>query len=520
MGMAASVCGGIAAIVVVVMLMFAGILAALVTLVVLTLVLLPLVIHGRDGHTGYEKILAATLFRRADRAGKTKYVSGVTGQTPDGCTRLPGLLAATELVSGTDVYGEEFGVLITPAIEHYAIVFQTEATGAEMVNQSVTDNEVAHHGGWLAQLSQEADVVAAAVTVETAPDPGTRLVRMMNRHRQDDAPEFSGATMDEIAQKYPVASSSITTRVAVTFNGKPRAGEQARARVDMLDYLARRLPGFRAGLTTTGAGTAVRAMSAADLTDAVRVAYDPSVAQLVEEERAAGGTGLTWSEAGPAYAREFGEHYSHNGAHSISWHMKEPPSGVFYDQVLRDLLKPHGDIDRKTGHPGVPPGTRRTRPADRGERHPRRHHPSDVAGTAPASGFDHARRRPQVRERAGHRGRGGAVRDDRHRHRDRRGHVGAGGIHGAAARRLPTHPVAPGPLQPSRHVRRRPAPGVGAARAPGGARLDARRPVTAANTAAWAVFAAAGDRNGRDRPHHHHPLLRCFLPPLMLERTI
>lgn len=254
LGMAASVCGGIAAIVVVVMLMFAGILAALVTLVVLTLVLLPLVIHGRDGHTGYEKILAATLFRRADRAGKTKYVSGVTGQTPDGCTRLPGLLAATELVSGTDVYGEEFGVLITPAIEHYAIVFQTEATGAEMVNQSVTDNEVAHHGGWLAQLSQEADVVAAAVTVETAPDPGTRLVRMMNRHRQDDAPEFSVATMDEIAQKYPVASSSITTRVAVTFNGKPRAGEQARSRADMLDYLARRLPGFRAGLTTTGAG--------------------------------------------------------------------------------------------------------------------------------------------------------------------------------------------------------------------------------------------------------------------------
>jgi len=237
LGMAASVCGGIAAIVVVVMLMFAGILAALVTLVVLTLVLLPLVIHGRDGHTGYEKILAATLFRRADRAGKTKYVSGVTGQTPDGCTRLPGLLAATELVSGTDVYGEEFGVLITPAIEHYSIVFQTEATGAEMVNQSVTDNEVAHHGGWLAQLSQEADVVAAAVTVETAPDPGTRLVRMMNRHRQDDAPEFSGATMDEIAQKYPVASSSITTRVAVTFNGKPRAGEQARSRADMLDYL-------------------------------------------------------------------------------------------------------------------------------------------------------------------------------------------------------------------------------------------------------------------------------------------
>lgn len=183
--------------------------------------------------------------------------------------------------------------------------------------------------------------------METAPDPGTRLVRMMNRHRQDDAPEFSGATMDEIAQKYPVASSSITTRVAVTFNGKPRAGEQARSRADMLDYLARRLPGFRAELTTTGAGTAVRAMSAADLTDAVRVAYDPSVAQLVEEERAAGGTGLTWSEAGPAYAREFPEHYSHDGAHSISWHMKEPPSGVFYDQVLRDLLKPHGDIDRK-----------------------------------------------------------------------------------------------------------------------------------------------------------------------------
>ncbi len=185
------------------------------------------------------------------------------------------------------------------------------------------------------------------MTIETAPDPGTRLVRMVKRHTQDTAPEFSTATLDEITTRYPAASSTTTTRIAMTFSSRPRPGEDKRSEEDMLADLGRRLPGLRQGLRSTGAGTTVRMMSGADLTDAVRVCYDPSVAQLVEEQRGQGGTGLAWSEAGPAFAHDLPEHYAHDGAFSMVWQMRDAPPGVFYDHSLKSLLAPHPDIARK-----------------------------------------------------------------------------------------------------------------------------------------------------------------------------
>ena len=271
MGMAASILVGVAAVIVVINLMAFGLIAAAVALLVAVLVLTPMIAHGPDGHSGYQRLLGRVVFRHSAKAGRTVYLAGATGQTPDGRTRLPGLLAQTELAQAVDAYGDAYGVIVTPGVDHYSVTMASEASGNDLVDQPVTDSAVAHWGGWIAQLGQEPDVVAAAVTIETAPDPGTRLVRMVKRHTQDTAPEFSAATLDEITTAYPAASSTTTTRIAMTFSSRPRPGEDRRSQQDMLAYLGRRLPGFRAGLKTTGAGTTVRMMSAADLTDAVRV---------------------------------------------------------------------------------------------------------------------------------------------------------------------------------------------------------------------------------------------------------
>jgi ribosomal protein L21E len=347
MGMAASILVGVAAVIVVIMLMTFGVIAAAVVLLVSVLVLTPMIVRGPDGHSGYQRLLGRVVFRHAAKAGHTTYLAGATGQTPDGRTRLPGLLAQSELLEAVDAYGDAYGVLHTPGVDHYAAVLASEAAGNDLVDQSVTDSAVAHWGGWMAHLGQQPDILAATVTIETAPDPGTRLVRMVKRHTQDSAPEFSLATLDEITTQYPAASSTTSTRIALTFSSRPRPGEDKRSQQDVLADLGRRLPGLRQGLRTTGAGTTVRMMTAADLTDAVRVAYDPSVAQLVEEQRGQGGTGLAWSEAGPAFAHDLPEHYAHDGAFSIVWQMREAPPGVFYDNSLKSLLAPHSDIARK-----------------------------------------------------------------------------------------------------------------------------------------------------------------------------
>jgi hypothetical protein len=350
LSLAATVLAGFSALAVVTSMMTFNLATAGVVLVVALVVIAPLVQTDREGRIGYQRIVARLRHRRAAKAGRTTYVAGPASHgTPDGRTRLPGLAAATELLEGHDVYGAPFAVLHTKATDHYSVVFQGEADGDDLVDQAVTDAQVAHWGGWLARLGQEADVAAASVTVETAPDPGTRLTRMIRGHTQPGAPEFAAATLDEIVASYPSASSIITTRIAMTFTGKARSDESKRSPAEMLEYLARVVPGYRNHLRVTGAGTSVRMMSAADLTDAIRVCFDPSVSQLVDEQRAEnpGGTGLTWSEAGPAFAQEFPDRYAHDGAFSMVWQMRQPPTGVFTDSVLKALLAPHPDIARK-----------------------------------------------------------------------------------------------------------------------------------------------------------------------------
>lgn len=88
-------------------------------------------------------------------------------------------------------------------------------------------------------------------------------------------------------------------------------------------------------------------MTATELAESVRVAYDPTVAPLVEEARATGGTGLTWDQAYPMAAQESWDHYRHDGAFSVTWAMTEAPQGEVFSNVLTGLVQPNRDIARK-----------------------------------------------------------------------------------------------------------------------------------------------------------------------------
>ena len=63
----------------------------------------------------------------------------------------------------------------TRGVGQLTVVLETEPDGAALVDQPQVDQWVAHYGQWLAALSQEPGLVACQVSVETAPDPGTRL---------------------------------------------------------------------------------------------------------------------------------------------------------------------------------------------------------------------------------------------------------------------------------------------------------------------------------------------------------
>jgi len=111
--------------------------------------------------------------------------------------------------------------------------------------------------------------------------------------------------------------------------------------------LASRLPSLTAGLAAAGAGAA-RPMSAQELCETIRTAYDPAAAVLIDEARAAGDIPqLAWSDVGPAAAEARWDSYRHDGAVSTSWTMTSPPRGVVQSGILGRLLAPHRDVARK-----------------------------------------------------------------------------------------------------------------------------------------------------------------------------
>ena len=139
----------------------------------------------------------------------------------------------------------------------------------------------------------------------------------------------------------------------------------------MARELAARLPGLTAGLQATGAGAA-HPLSAQELCETIRVAYDPAAATLIDDAHADGDVpDLRWSDVGPTAAQAGWDGYRHDSAKSVTWAMTQAPRGLVQSGVLARLLawgtalRLHGGAqrrDRPSGHRrylGLPVGPTR-----------------------------------------------------------------------------------------------------------------------------------------------------------------
>ena len=90
----------------------------------------------------------------------------------------------------------------------------------------------------------------------------------------------------------------------------------------------------REQLHGTGAGAA-KALSAQELCELVRSAYDPAAARHIEDAKAQGVTPpLTWSDVGPAATEASWDAYRHDGAASVTWAMTGAPRGEVHSSIL------------------------------------------------------------------------------------------------------------------------------------------------------------------------------------------
>jgi len=326
--------------------------AAAAVAVTITAVTIPLAIRTVDGRSGFSILAVRAGWARRRITGATVHVAGPLSREPGGRFRPPGLLAELEMLEGRDVYHRPFGVLHDRRLNTYTIALECDPDGGALVDAEQVDNWVASWGGWLAGLAHEPGLLGAAVVVETAPDPGTRLAAEVLPRLNPAAPERARAVMAEVVAAYPAASSETTTLVTLTYRPGPhtagaRLASHADRDADMVMNLAIRVSPLAAGLVSAGGGT-VQPVPAERMADTVRVAFDPSAAALVLQARAGcGTTGVEWEDAGPMSAEETADAYFHENVVSRSWVACEAPRGSVRSGVLRSLLEPSHRIARK-----------------------------------------------------------------------------------------------------------------------------------------------------------------------------
>lgn len=331
----------------VIMSLLGGLIPALIELVAVFVAVGLLSVRDRDGRNLLQRTAARLAYRHGRRSGAHLYRAGLLGVVPHGSTQLPGLAAKSTLAEAWDSYGRPFCAVYYPSTTDYAVTFSAEPDGAALVDDWQVDSWVAYWGAFLASLSDEPGIQAAAVTIETAPDTGHRLHRAVTSAIDEDSPEIARAMLHEVVSRYPAGSAVIRSWVTLTFSAATRATGPRRSTEEVLRDLASRLPKLGERLGTTGAG-AVRPTVADELAETVRVAYDPAAASVIEHARVAGEpVALSWDEVGPAAHEARWDHYVHDSGVSRTWTMTVPPRGVFSSNVLTDLLAPHPDIARK-----------------------------------------------------------------------------------------------------------------------------------------------------------------------------
>ena len=354
----------------------AGLIAAAVCLVLVCLGLAPLVWRNRADRNGWQVLAAKGSWRLGRRRRQHLYASSLTGPISFGAARLPGLLASSRLLSAITAHGEQFALIHLPATKHVAVLIRVDPEGSQLVDAETVDEWVACWGGWLAKLGHEANLEACSVTVETAPDPGSRLAAEVDAMLTDDAPALSRAVLTETAVSYPHGSATVTAYVTLTFSarrvshteaegvmgtggGKSNQTKRApsvRSAEQMAAQIGRRLPLLLHQLRSVGAGTGA-AMTATEVAETVRVAYDPAASTLLDRARAQQAREpaphpspaplVTWQDAGPIAQIESWDHLRHDSGASITWQMVDVPHGAVQSRILEQLLEADEHLARK-----------------------------------------------------------------------------------------------------------------------------------------------------------------------------
>jgi len=301
-------------------------------------VLAPLMVRIA-GRTGLQVLSARLAWWWGTSRRRHIYVSGIASRVSE-AHRLPGILARSLLYEVETGRHGPIAVVVVPQSRHYTMTLRCETDGMDLVDRAVIDARVARLAAWLSALCREPMLAQAQITIETTPDPGTRLAEEVASTTRPDAPALARQVLDEVVYRYPAGSAQVDTRVSLTFTPPP--GQAWKPEV-MCREVAARLPHLYAGLTGTGV-SGIRPMTAADLAATMRACYDPGAALELARDH---DTVIAWEQAGPVAAKETWDSYRHDTGVSRTWGMVEAPRGTMFASTYSRLTEPDPELLRK-----------------------------------------------------------------------------------------------------------------------------------------------------------------------------
>ncbi|MGH2930844.1 MAG: SCO6880 family protein [Solirubrobacteraceae bacterium] len=175
-----------------------GFFAAIGMGAVWSIALAVLITKDQHGRSGLERVSNRVAWQQAKFGGSQHSRSGPSGKARWGTFQLPGLLANTKLHEYSDAWGQRFAILELPTKGHYSITFRVEPEGSSLVDEAQVDQWVGNYAGVLKALGDEPGLIAAQITVETAPDTGARLRRHVEARIDPNAPEVAKAMLQDV----------------------------------------------------------------------------------------------------------------------------------------------------------------------------------------------------------------------------------------------------------------------------------------------------------------------------------
>lgn len=278
--------------------------------------------------------------------GQTAYRGGVMS-AHEHAWQLPGVLAATVLLSVDDGH-DGYAVVWHRRLGTMTVTLRCAAQSTWLADPDAATAWVSNWGGWLAGLGHLPIVRWVTVTVDTAPDSGTRLADYVTGRLAPDGPAAAVRVLQQLVATAPQAAADVQTCVSITFDpaaspAKPKTVPDCLAEVD------RALPGLQDALAGCGLTVLGRA-SAAHLAGIVRHCFDPAsrgdVTRLLGADPHTAAGLLDWSNAGPVAAQEHTDRYEHDNAISVTWAWHEAPRQPVTHHVLARLLAP-GDHPKR-----------------------------------------------------------------------------------------------------------------------------------------------------------------------------